>query len=167
MLLGEEAPTVSAALGDVSDAQEAYNDKFAEINSATYEDAEGETETGFRAYLTAEIRVESLMLDAESTAGDAESLAIENYEDQEAVVNALLTITGCAKVSYADLGLSEEEEEATEAESEAAEALELTEFEECCNTRLSTYLAGQEGEEGCAANVGFGMAEQRAAYTSS
>lgn len=46
------------------------------------------------------------MLDAESTAGDAESLAIENYEDQEAVVNALLTIEGCAAITYDDLNLT-------------------------------------------------------------
>jgi len=108
MLLGIAAPTVNAAADAVEDAQDDYNTKFAEINSATYEDADNVTETGFRAYLTAEVRQESLMLDAESTAGDAETLAIENYEDQEAVVNALLMIEGCAAVTYADLGLTGE-----------------------------------------------------------
>lgn len=58
--------------------------------------------------MTAEIRTESLMLDAEDTAGTDESTAIENYEDQEAVVNALLTIEGCAAATYADLNLTAE-----------------------------------------------------------
>jgi hypothetical protein len=108
MLLGEAAPTVAAALDAVEDAQDDYNAKFAEINDATFTDADSATETGFRAYLTAEVRQESLMLDAESTAGDAEALAIENYEDQEAVHNALLMIEGCAGVTYAELGLTAE-----------------------------------------------------------
>jgi len=53
MLLGEAAPTVEAAADDVNDAQDAYDDKFAEINSATYTDVNSATETGFRAVLTA------------------------------------------------------------------------------------------------------------------
>jgi len=77
------------------------------------------------------------MLDAESTAGDAESLAIENYEDQEAVVNALLVIEGCEAVTYADLGYDADEEAATADGSAAAEAAELAKFEaDCCDTRL-------------------------------
>jgi len=126
MLLGEAAPTVAAAADAVEDAQAAYDAKFAEINSATYTDAEEASETGFRAALTAELEEKSLMLDAQEAASSAEATAVSAYEDQEALVNALLVIEGCAAVSYADLGLTEEEEEATEAGTEAAEALELT-----------------------------------------
>jgi len=128
MLLGEAAPTVAAALEDIEDAQAAYDAKFAEINSATFEDAEEASETGFRAALTAELESKSLMVDAQEAASSAEATAIENYEDQEALVNALLVIEGCAAVSYADLGLTSEEEEATESGTEAAEALELTQY---------------------------------------
>lgn len=64
MLLGAQAPTVAAAADAVEDAQDAYNAKYAEINDADFEDAEEETETGFRAALTAQIRQESLMEDA-------------------------------------------------------------------------------------------------------
>lgn len=123
MLIGMEAPDVSGAWATVEAAQENYDTKYAEINSATYEDAEEETQTGFRAALTAEIRQESLALDAQELATSAEATAVENYLDQEALVNALLVIEGCATVNYADLGLTEEEEEATPSGEEAANDL--------------------------------------------
>lgn len=107
MLLGEAAPDVPAAWADVEDAQEAYDDKRADIDAASFTVTAGVTDDGFRAYLAAEIRVEALMIDAEDTAGDAETLAIDNYEDQEAVVNALLTIEGCSEVLLTDLGAAE------------------------------------------------------------
>jgi len=102
------------------------------------------------------------MIDAESTAGDAESLAITNYEDQEAVHNALLAIEGCAEVSYDDLGLDGEEEAVTVSGTEEAEDAEYVVFEECCDARLSTYLVAESSANDCDANVGFGMKDQSA-----
>jgi len=170
MLLGVAAPTVAAAADAVEDAQDAYDAKFAEINSATYTDAEEATETGFRAALTAELEEKSLMLDAQEAASSAEATAISNYEDQEAVVNALLVIEGCAAVSYADLGLTSEEEEETESGTEAALALELTQYEECCTSRLSTYLASLSAEDenggDCTTNAGWGFEGERVTRTS-
>lgn len=99
MLLGEAADTAADAADDINDAQSAYNDKYAEINDATFTDAVlGAGEVGYRARLTAEYRQESLMLDAQDAADDAEDLAINNYTAQEAVVNALLVIEGCSVV---------------------------------------------------------------------
>ena len=48
MLLGEGAPTVAAALLTVEDAQSDYDTKYAEINDATYTDADSASETGDR-----------------------------------------------------------------------------------------------------------------------
>lgn len=134
MLLGEAAPTVSAAWEAVEDAQADYDAKYAEINDATYTDAESATETGFRAYLANEVKQEALMDDAEEMASSAEGTAIANYEAQEAVVNALLVLEGCAEVAYTDL--TSGEEAANASGTAGAEADELTKFEVCCNTRL-------------------------------
>ena len=68
MLLGEGAPTVAAALLTVEDAQSDYDTKYAEINDATYTDADSASETGFRAYLANEVKQEALMDDAEEAA---------------------------------------------------------------------------------------------------
>lgn len=109
MLLGEAADTASAAADDVADAQTAYNDKYNEINDATFTDAVlGAGEIGYRARLTAEYKSEEIMLDAQDAANTAESTAITNYTDQEAVVNALLVIEGCSVVTNADLTSAEE-----------------------------------------------------------
>jgi len=40
MLLGEAAPTVGAAADAVADAQEDYDDKYAEINAASFTDVD-------------------------------------------------------------------------------------------------------------------------------
>lgn len=64
---------------DVESAQEAYDTKKAEIDGLTFLDADSATETGFRAYLAEEIKTQALMEDAEDVAGDAETLAINNY----------------------------------------------------------------------------------------
>lgn len=111
------------------------------------------------------------MLDAQEAASSAEATAIGAYEDQEAIVNALLVIEGCAAVSYADLGLTAEEEEASPAGEEAAIAAELAQYQECCGSRLTTYLASLAAEDrnsgDCATNAGWGMQGQRAAYSTS
>lgn len=109
MLLGEAADTAADAADDINDAQSAYNDKYAEINDATFTDAVlGAGEVGYRARLTAEYKSEALMLDAQDAADLAEQTAINNYTDQEAVVNALLVIEGCSLVTNADLTSAEE-----------------------------------------------------------
>lgn len=126
MLLGEGAPTVAAALEAVEDAQADVTAKYAEINDATFTDSEGASQTGFRAYLANEVKQEALMDDAEEAASTAEATAVANYEAQEAVVNALLVLEGCAEVLYADLTAGEEAAEA--AGSTGAEAEELTKF---------------------------------------
>lgn len=159
MLLGEGAPTVAAALLTVEDAQSDYDTKYAEINDATYTDADSASETGFRAYLANEVKQEALMDDAEEAASTAEATAISNYEAQEAVVNALLVLEGCAEVLHADL--SSAEESANADGTAGAEAEELLKFQVCCNTRLSTYLTAESSAEGCTANVRFGMEGER------
>jgi hypothetical protein len=126
MLLGEDAPTVAAAWGAVEDAQSDYDTKYAEINDATYTDADSATETGFRAYLASEVKQEALMDDAQEAASSAEGTAIANFEAQEAVVNALLVLEGCAEVLYTDLTAGEEAAETSG--SVGAEAEELTKF---------------------------------------
>lgn len=126
MLLGEDAPTVAAAWGAVEDAQADYDAKYNEINDATYTDVDSASETGFRAYLASEVKQEALMDDAQEAASSAEGTAISNFEAQEAVVNALLVLEGCAKVLYADLTAGEEAAEADG--SVGAEAEELTKF---------------------------------------
>jgi len=109
MLLGEAADTASAAADDVTDAQSAYNAKYDEINDATFTDAVlGAGEIGYRARLTAEYKSEEIALDAQDAADTAETTAINNYTDQEAVVNALLVIEGCSVVTNADLTSGEE-----------------------------------------------------------
>lgn len=65
MLLGELAPDVAGALATVESAQDDYNDKYAEINDATFEDAGGATETGYRAYLRTQVENQAQMEDAE------------------------------------------------------------------------------------------------------
>lgn len=126
MLLGEGAPTVAAAWGAVEDAQADYDAKYNEINDATYTDVDSATETGFRAYLASEVKQEALMDDAQELASSAEGTAISNFEAQEAVVNALLVLEGCAEVLYTDLTAGEEALEASG--SVGAEAEELTKF---------------------------------------
>lgn len=126
MLLGEEAPTVAAAWSAVEDAQADYDAKYAEINDLTYTDADSATETGFRAFLASEVKQEALMDDAQEAASSAEATAISNFEAQEAVVNALLVIEGCAQVLYTDLTAGEES--ANEVGTAGAEAEELTKF---------------------------------------
>jgi len=121
MLLGEAAADVLGAAGVVSNAQTAYNDKSREINDATFtHDTDGVVD-GYRARLTAEYRSESLMLDAQDAADDAEELAINNYTAQEAVVNALLVIEGCSLVTNADLTTSEESAISADSSIETAE----------------------------------------------
>lgn len=103
------------------------------------------------------------MADAEDTAATAESTAITNYEDQEAVVNALLVIEGCAQTTYADLGWDGTEETADPENSANAEAAELTLYEDatgCCGTRMTTFLALTSGTE-CTTNTGWGMQGER------
>lgn len=98
---------MAAALEAVEDAQSDLSAKSAEINDATFTDSEGATQTGFRAYLANEVKQEALMDDAEEAASTAESTAVAAYEAQEAVVNALLVLEGCAEVAYTDLTAGE------------------------------------------------------------
>lgn len=82
------------------------------------------------------------------------------YTTQEAVVNALLHIEGCATIAYSDLTTAEETAEADG--TAGAEAEEDLKFEVCCNTRLATYLSSISSSDGCADNTGFGMEQERA-----